>query len=169
MKASEIRQKSVEDMAQELDALHKEQFSLRMQNATGQLTRSSEMRRVRRDIARIKTVLNEKKQGTNMSEQEKSTRLVTGRVVSDKMDKTITVLVERKVAHPIYKKYMKRSTKYHAHDETNECNVGDYVTITSSRPLSKTKSWNLVEVIDRAKQSTGHNWSLDNDSNAKQS
>jgi large subunit ribosomal protein L29 len=61
MKASEIRQKSVEDMTQELDALHKEQFSLRMQNATGQLTRSSEMRRVRRDIARIKTVLNEKK------------------------------------------------------------------------------------------------------------
>jgi len=61
MKASEIRQKSVEDMAQELVALHKEQFSLRMQNATGQLTRSSEMKRVRRDIARIKTVLNEKK------------------------------------------------------------------------------------------------------------
>jgi small subunit ribosomal protein S17 len=86
-----------------------------------------------------------------MSEQEKSTRLVTGRVVSDKMDKTITVLVERKVAHPIYKKYMKRSTKYHAHDEANECNVGDVVSITSSRPLSKTKSWNLVEVIDRAK------------------
>lgn len=86
-----------------------------------------------------------------MSEQEKSTRLVTGRVVSDKMDKTITVLVERKVAHPIYKKYMKRSTKFHAHDEANECNVGDVVTITSSRPLSKTKSWNLVEVIDRAK------------------
>lgn len=61
MKASEIRQKPVQDMAQELDALHKEQFSLRMQNATGQLTRSSEIRRVRRDIARIKTVLNEKK------------------------------------------------------------------------------------------------------------
>lgn len=86
-----------------------------------------------------------------MSEQEKSTRLVTGRVVSDKMDKTITVLVERKVAHPIYKKYMKRSTKLHVHDEANECNVGDVVTVTSSRPLSKTKSWNLVEIIDRAK------------------
>lgn len=86
-----------------------------------------------------------------MSEQEKSTRLVIGRVISDKMDKTITVLVERKVAHPIYKKYMKRSTKLHVHDETNECNVGDVVSITSSRPLSKTKSWNLVEVIDRAK------------------
>ena len=86
-----------------------------------------------------------------MSEQEKSTRLVTGRVISDKMDKTITVLVERKVAHPIYKKYMKRSTKLHVHDETNDCNIGDVVTVTSSRPLSKTKSWNLVEVIDRAK------------------
>jgi small subunit ribosomal protein S17 len=86
-----------------------------------------------------------------MSESEKSIRLVTGRVVSDKMDKTITVLVERKVAHPIYKKYVKRSTKLHAHDENNDCNVGDVVTITSSRPLSKTKSWQLVEIIDRAK------------------
>ncbi len=86
-----------------------------------------------------------------MSESEKSIRLVTGRVVSDKMDKTITVLVERKVAHPIYKKYVKRSTKLHAHDENNECNIGDVVSITSSRPLSKTKSWQLVEIIDRAK------------------
>jgi small subunit ribosomal protein S17 len=67
------------------------------------------------------------------------------------MDKTITVLVERKVAHPIYKKYVKKSTKLHAHDENNECNIGDTVSITSSRPLSKTKSWNLVEVIERAK------------------
>jgi small subunit ribosomal protein S17 len=86
-----------------------------------------------------------------MSEQEKSTRLVTGRVISDKMDKSITVLVERKVAHPIYKKYVKRSTKLHAHDENNECNIGDVVNITSSRPLSKTKSWNLVDVVSRAK------------------
>ncbi|PHS68141.1 MAG: 30S ribosomal protein S17 [Methylophaga sp.] len=86
-----------------------------------------------------------------MSEQESSTRLVTGRVVSDKMDKTITVLVERKVAHPIYKKYVKRSTKFHAHDEKNECNIGDVVNISPSRPLSKTKSWNLVEIISRAK------------------
>lgn len=86
-----------------------------------------------------------------MSESEKSIRLVTGRVISDKMDKTITVLVERKVPHPIYKKYVKRSTKLHAHDENNECNIGDVVSITSSRPLSKSKSWQLVEVIDRAK------------------
>jgi len=86
-----------------------------------------------------------------MSEQENTTRSLTGLVVSDKMDKTITVMVERKVAHPIYKKYVKKSTKFHAHDENNECNIGDLVSITSSRPLSKTKSWNLVEVIERAK------------------
>ena len=86
-----------------------------------------------------------------MSEQEKSIRLVTGRVISDKMDKSITVLVERKVAHPIYKKYIKRSTKLHAHDENNECNIGDMVNITSCRPLSKTKSWNLVDIVSRAK------------------
>ncbi|MDH5591746.1 MAG: 30S ribosomal protein S17 [Gammaproteobacteria bacterium] len=86
-----------------------------------------------------------------MSEQENSTRLVTGRVVSDKMDKSITVLVERKVPHPIYKKYVKRSTKLHAHDENNECNVGDVVSVTSTRPLSKTKSWKLVDVVERAK------------------
>lgn len=86
-----------------------------------------------------------------MSEQQSTARSVTGLVVSDKMDKTITVLVERKVAHPIYKKYVKRSTKLHAHDENNECNIGDVVSISASRPLSKSKSWNLVEVLERAK------------------
>lgn len=86
-----------------------------------------------------------------MSEQEKSIRTVQGRVTSDKMDKSITVIVERKVPHPIYKKYVKRSTKFHVHDENNECNVGDVVSISSCRPLSKTKSWTLVGVVDRAK------------------
>jgi len=86
-----------------------------------------------------------------MSEQENSTRLVTGRVISDKMDKTITILVERKVAHPIYKKYVKRSTKLHVHDENNDCNVGDLVNVASSRPLSKTKCWKLVDIVARAK------------------
>ena len=86
-----------------------------------------------------------------MSEQENNTRLVTGRVVSDKMDKSITVLIERKVAHPIYKKYVKRSTKLHVHDENNDCNIGDVVSVASSRPLSKTKCWKLVDIIERAK------------------
>lgn len=85
-----------------------------------------------------------------MSEQAKNTRTVNGRVVSDKMDKSVTVLVERKVAHPIYGKYVKRSTKLHAHDENNECKMGDTVSIEECRPLSKTKSWRLVKVLERA-------------------
>ncbi len=85
-----------------------------------------------------------------MSEQAKNTRTVTGRVVSDKMDKTVTVLVERKVAHPIYGKYVKRSTKLHAHDEMNECNMGDTVSIEECKPLSKSKSWRLVKILERA-------------------
>lgn len=85
-----------------------------------------------------------------MSEEAKAVRTVTGRVVSDKMDKSITVLVERKVRHPIYGKYMKRSTKLHAHDENNDCNLGDVVSITECRPISKSKNWQLVEIIERA-------------------
>ena len=85
-----------------------------------------------------------------MSEEAKAVRTVTGRVVSDKMDKSITVLVERKVRHPIYGKYMKRSTKLHAHDENNECNLGDVVSITECRPISKSKNWKLVEIVERA-------------------
>ena len=81
---------------------------------------------------------------------EKRTRTVTGKVISDKMDKTITVLVERKVKHPIYGKFVKRSTKLHAHDEQNECQMGDLVTIAESRPLSKTKTWSLVRIEERA-------------------
>lgn len=86
-----------------------------------------------------------------MSDQEKVLRTVIGRVVSDKMDKTITVLVERRVAHPLYKKYVRRSTKLHAHDENNEGRVGDVVAITASRPLSKTKTWKLLNVLERAR------------------
>jgi small subunit ribosomal protein S17 len=84
-----------------------------------------------------------------MSEQDTNTRTVTGRVISDKMDKSITVLVERKVPHPIYGKYVKRSTKLHAHDEQNECNEGDTVSIEECRPISKSKSWRLVKVLEK--------------------
>ena len=85
-----------------------------------------------------------------MAEAQKTVRTLTGRVVSDKMDKSITVLIERRVKHPIYGKYVKRSTKLHAHDETNQCRIGDQVTIRETRPVSKTKSWALVEVVERA-------------------
>jgi small subunit ribosomal protein S17 len=75
----------------------------------------------------------------------------TGVVVSNKMDKSIVVIVERKEKHPIYKKYVKKTTKFTAHDEKNECNMGDTVRIMETRPLSKNKCWRLVEIIERAK------------------
>ena len=81
---------------------------------------------------------------------EQSSRTVQGRVVSNKMDKTITIAVERKVKHPIYGKFIKRTTKLHAHDETNQCNEGDVVTIRECRPLSKSKNWMLVEIVTKA-------------------
>jgi len=82
---------------------------------------------------------------------KKNIRQITGLVVSSKRDKTITVLVERKVKHPIYKKIVRRSTKLQAHDEANECSEGDIVTIEESKPFSKTKSWKLTEVEKRVK------------------
>lgn len=78
-------------------------------------------------------------------------RVLQGKVVSNKMDKTITVHITHSVKHPLYKKFIKRTTKCHAHDEHNECNIGDIVTIDQTRPISKTKSWRLVEIIERAK------------------
>lgn len=77
--------------------------------------------------------------------------LVEGRVVSDKMAKSCVVMVERRVKHPLYKKYIRRSTKMHVHDENNDCNEGDVVIIEPCRPMSKTKSWRLHKVITRAK------------------
>ena len=86
-----------------------------------------------------------------MSENtEKTLRTVVGRVVSNKMDKTVTVLVERQVKHALYGKYIKRSTKLHAHDADNACNEGDVVRVFECAPLSKTKNWRVVEIVTRA-------------------
>lgn len=81
---------------------------------------------------------------------EKTPRTVEGRVVSNKMDKTVTILVERLVKHALYGKYIRRSTKLHAHDEENSCNEGDVVRVSECRPLSKNKNWRVVEVVSRA-------------------
>jgi len=86
-----------------------------------------------------------------MSEERNLRKTRTGVVRSSKMDKTITVAVERRVKHPIYGKFVKKTTKFHAHDEKNECTVGDVVKIMESRPLSKTKRWRLVEIVEKAK------------------
>lgn len=86
-----------------------------------------------------------------MSDQENIARSISGLVISNKMDKTVTVLVERLEKHPLYKKYIRKSTKIHAHDESNDCNEGDTVQIEECRPLSKSKSWRVIEVVSRAK------------------
>ncbi len=85
-----------------------------------------------------------------MSKAESKQRTQVGRVVSDKMDKTVTVLLERSVKHALYGKYIKRSTKVHAHDEDNTAATGDTVMIAQCRPLSKSKSWRVIEVLERA-------------------
>lgn len=82
--------------------------------------------------------------------ENKVVRTLVGRVTSDKMDKTVTVLVERRVRHPLYGKIVVRSAKYHAHDEANECHTGDLVEISESRPISKTKAWRVVRLVEKA-------------------
>jgi small subunit ribosomal protein S17 len=90
---------------------------------------------------------------TNIDKAEvaKVVRTLSGRVVSDKMDKTVTVLVERKVKHPLIGKVVSRSNKFHAHDENNECKEGDLVIIEESRPLSKTKTWRVSKVVEKTR------------------
>ena len=88
---------------------------------------------------------------TSVTSELGARRAVRGSVISARMDKSITVLVVRQFKHPLYKKYIRRSTRLHAHDEGNDCKEGDTVLIQECRPLSKTKSWRLVEILERAK------------------
>ena len=90
-------------------------------------------------------------EATNTSVERNLRKTRIGVVSSNKMDKSITVKVERKVKHPLYGKFVKKSNSFHAHDEKNECNIGDTVRIMETRPMSKTKRWRLVEIIERAK------------------
>ena len=85
-----------------------------------------------------------------MTSEDKTKRTLVGRVVSNKMDKTVTVLVERRVKHPMYGKYVVRSTKFHAHDESNKINEGDLVEIAETRPLARTKFWTVTRVVEAA-------------------
>ncbi|MBD2714434.1 30S ribosomal protein S17 [Microvirga sp. STR05] len=93
---------------------------------------------------------NEEQQATSAVERNLRKEII-GRVTSSKMDKSITVMVESKMKHPIYGKFVTKSTKFMAHDENNECGEGDTVRIMSTRPLSKNKRWRLVEIVERAK------------------
>ena len=84
-----------------------------------------------------------------MNEQTSANRALQGRVISDKMDKTITVMIERRVKHPIYGKFVRRSTKVHAHDENNECRMGDVVIVEQCRPISRSKKWRFIKLVER--------------------
>jgi small subunit ribosomal protein S17 len=127
-----------------LDLL-KAQFGLRMQIATQQLSNNSQIGKVRRQIARVRTLLREKAVQT-MSETTSNKRTLVGRVVSDKMDKTVTVLVERRVKHAMYDKIIVRSSKYHAHNDNNEAKIGRSGRNPGVRPLSKTKAWVVTKL-----------------------
>lgn len=94
---------------------------------------------------------NEEQQATSATEERNLRKEIIGRVTSSKMDKSITVMVESKMKHPIYGKFVTKSTKFMAHDENNECGEGDTVRIMGTRPLSKNKRWRLVEIVERAK------------------
>jgi small subunit ribosomal protein S17 len=85
------------------------------------------------------------------SDDTKANRTLSGRVVSSAMDKTVTVLIERRVKHPLYGKFLTRSTKIHAHDEANACGEGDLVRVEQCRPLSKTKTWRLIEIVEKVR------------------
>ena len=148
MKAKDIRALTTDQMLEKEKQYKEELFNLRFQQATGQLENTARLRQVRKNIARIKTILSEK----NLSEtNERNNRHVyQGRVVSDKMDKTITVVVDTYKNHPVYKKRIKYSKKYYAHDENNEAKIGDTVRIMETRPLSHAKRYRLTKIVKKS-------------------
>ena len=181
--ASELRSSSPEELTSKLAEAKEELFNLRFQSATGQLESHGRLRAVRKEIARIYTVLRERELGIIIDVEDETLRTSKGArsehqsgrdgcrraaagceqrgyrktreglVVSDKMDKTVVVAVEDRVKHPKYGKVMRRTKKYKAHDEKNECGVGDRVLLMETRPLSATKRWRVAEILERAKYS----------------
>jgi|GEM_PF-6436 len=153
MKSEELRQKDVAGLEQEIKSLQKAHFGLRMQKATQQLSNTATLRQTRRSIARAKTILTQMQAGSGayMTEAKQTrTRTLVGRVVSDKRNKTVTVLVERRVKHELYNKIVMRSSKYHAHDEQGEYKLGDLIEIAESAPKSKTKNWVATRLVQKA-------------------
>ena len=172
--AHELDELTNVDLEAKLREAKEELFNLRFQAATGQLESHGRLRAVKKDIARIYTVVRERELGirhrrrapsdrrTKPHERERRERRrraderdraqgPRGPVVSDKMDKTVVVSVEDRVKHALYGKVLRRTSKLKAHDETNECGIGDRVLIMETRPLSATKRWRVVEVLEKAK------------------
>ena len=158
MKTKDLAFLSETELDTKLAELKQELFNLRFQLAVNQLDNPTRIKAVKKDIARIKTIQRQRQLAANnygrrirtkMERALRKTRI--GRVVSNKMDKTIVVAIEDNVRHPLYKKIVKRTIKLKAHDEENTCGIGDRVEIMETRPLSKDKRWRLINVIERAK------------------
>ena len=169
---AELRELHDDELETRLREAKEELFNLRFQMATGQLDNNRRLRTVKHDIARIYTILRERELGlsvapeTSVTASEGDDRVMTetnsdvrtshrkireGLVVSDKMEKTVVVAVEDRVKHALYGKVIRRTNKLKAHDETNEVGIGDRVLIMETRPLSATKRWRVVEVVEKAK------------------
>ena len=148
---------STAELESKLMDLKKDLFQLRLQHATNQLDNPVRIAQVKRDIARVKTIIRQQelagrsRRNRNMENRTSSRKTRVGLVVSDKMDKTVVVAIADRVAHPLYKKIVKRTYKLKAHDEQNSCGVGDRVRVMETRPLSKDKRWRVVEIIEKAK------------------
>ena len=165
--SAQLRGLDDERLVDELRKSKEELFNLRFQSATGQLENHGRLRAVKKDIARIYTEMRERElnigrgsgeermsdqQQEKTSVQERQYRKVRqGYVVSDKMDKTVVVEVEDRVKHALYGKVIRRTSKVKVHDEANSAGVGDLVRIMETRPLSATKRWRVVEILERAK------------------
>ena len=153
MKISEVREMSVADLRDRI-ALEKANLdTMRINHAVSPLEDTSKFKKTRQDIARMMTILAEKEKPHELarSRERHLRKERIGVVVSNKMDKTIVVAVETKGKHPMYGKFIKTTTKFVAQDEKNECSEGDTVRIMETRPLSKTKRWRLVEIVEKVK------------------
>ena len=146
----DVAGKTDDQLNETLGELKREAFNLRFQAATSQLEKPSRVREVRRDIARIKTLQSAraKRRGREVRKTDMPKRVLTGQIVSDKGDKTVVVNVERKVKHALYGKIIRRSKKYHAHDEGNEFKQGETVRIEETAPISKLKTWKVIERVN---------------------
>ena len=153
----ELNAKDEAALREELLLAKKELFNLRFQHATNQLDNTARITEVRKNIARINTAITMKANAQKASRRKGNTvernlrKVRVGKVTSDKMDKTIVVSIEHHEKHPLYKKIVKRTYKLKAHDENNECHVGDTVRVMETKPISKDKRWRLVSIVERAK------------------
>jgi len=164
MKMSELKDLSPVELTAKGRDLRQEIFNLRLQQASAQLEKPARLRTLRRDIARIETRISQLRKksiiismaeaATITLEQRGNRKERVGEVVSNKMTKTIVVRVERRFQHPRFKKIVTGYNKFYAHDEKSEAKVGDRVRIQETRPLSKTKRWRLVQVVEKASEVT---------------